>query len=380
MDKKNILQFLRNGINNINLDLIKLLKNRQSLSKEIAKIKIENEYEIKDTNRENKISIMIKDACKKFNISEKYIYKIFNEIIDNSVNTQINLKNEFIIHKKNKEIVSCTYLGPKGSYSQLSLKKFSKNKKKFFLEYPSSSFEEIIINLENKKCDYAILPIENKISGYINKTYNYLKNNGLYIIHEVNINIKHCLLAIENCFINDLKNIYSHEKAIIQCNQFLKNFPYWNIQYSKSTSDAMKNINQKNDKISAVIGNELGGKLYGLKPLVYNISNQKNNQTRFIVVSKKKEVCISQKNAITSILLVFSENKNFFEKTLIIFRKNNLFISRIFTYIDSENKKSFFLDINTHIYNKKIEKSLFIIKKWTHLIKILGCYSSDLEK
>ncbi|MBZ2279986.1 MAG: prephenate dehydratase domain-containing protein, partial [Buchnera aphidicola] len=68
---------------------------------------------------------------------------------------------------------------------------------------------------------YAILPIENNSSGAIEETLNILKNNNLYIVGEINVDINHCLLVVKNTKLNNIKTIYSHHQPFKQCSQFI---------------------------------------------------------------------------------------------------------------------------------------------------------------
>ncbi|NIH16563.1 MAG: chorismate mutase [Buchnera aphidicola (Periphyllus lyropictus)] len=88
MKNKENLFNLRKKINKINTSIIKLLYKRELISKKIINEKININYPIKDSIRENKIFKEIIKKGKKYNLKKKYLIKIFKEIITNSIKIQ----------------------------------------------------------------------------------------------------------------------------------------------------------------------------------------------------------------------------------------------------------------------------------------------------
>lgn len=380
MNKINKLKLLRNKINYIDKKIISLLSQRQSLSIDIVKKKINYGLNIRDKKREMELFKKLKITCKKNNIDNQYINKLFNIIINDSViiqklwNKKINKKNT------NKEISKYAFLGPKGSYSHLALNILLKNKKKFLLENECFTFKSVIDNLNNNYCQFALLPIENNIAGIIPETYKILEKENIFIIQELYIYITHSLLALEGCYFSTIEQIYSHKQPFQQCSKFIKNFLHWKIYYTNSTSEAMKKIFLTNNKKAAVIGNKIGGKLYNLTTIAKNLSNTNNNITRFILLSKKKKIPLQNILSKTTLLIEFKITNICLEKIILIFKKNNINISKIIPLKNTKYyiNKIFFLEINSHIYVKEMQNSLNFTKKIVKKIKILGSY--PLEK
>ena len=76
--------------------------------------------------------------------------------------------------------------------------------------------------LKNNKSDYAVLPIENSDTGTIVDVMDLLEKYGYFIIGEVDIPIRHCLMGVKGSKVSDIKYIYSHEQGIMQSSGFLK--------------------------------------------------------------------------------------------------------------------------------------------------------------
>ncbi|VFP83738.1 prephenate dehydratase domain-containing protein [Buchnera aphidicola] len=374
MDKKQKLTFLRNKIDYIDYKIIKLLSSRESVSINILKNKIHNQFDVRDKNREMEIFYNLHQFSKKNKINPIFIKKIFKIIVENSVIIQKNYKNEIL---KNKKKSLCAYLGPIGSYSSAIFNSISENKKQFLIPDEHYTFDSIIKSLENNNCDIALLPIENRISGIIPEVYDILKKHkNIYIIKEFYAKIQHHLFANKNCFFYKINQVYSHIQPFKQCSLFIKKFPEWNKKYFNSTSAGMKQLALENQQTSAAIGNSIGGSYYNLKKIAINISNINNNITRFILISKKiKKINENISNKITIIIKIINYKINKY-KILKKFKRRKIkiikmiLVNKIFNTIEA----TYFIEIKSYLHSEIFQEILSEIKKYTKYIKILGCY------
>jgi chorismate mutase/prephenate dehydratase len=90
---------IREQINKIDEDIIRLLAERRKLSLEIIKLKNLENKTIRDKEREMELLSHIVKISEKYGLDSNYISKIFREIIDDSV----KLQNNFIFEKEKKE-------------------------------------------------------------------------------------------------------------------------------------------------------------------------------------------------------------------------------------------------------------------------------------
>lgn len=378
MNKKNILELLRNKINYIDQKIITLLSQRQSLSIDIVNKKINHGLKIRDSIRENILFQKLYTLCLKKNIDYPYIMEVFNTIINNSVKIQEEWNQKVEKLQIDKKKICCAVLGPQGSYSNLLFNFLLKEKNFFLEEYECLTFKSIIKNLHNNTCQFALLPIKNSIAGIIPETYEILQKQKLYIIQEIYVNIKHSLLAVKGTYFSKIKKIYSHIQPIQQCSIFIKNFSHWKINYTNSTAKAMHILSLKKDKNLAAIGNEKGGKLYNLKTLAKNLSNKPKNITRFLLLSKKKKKIILKKNQKTTCVIKFINN-NFMIKNIInIFQEKNLNLENITKYPDTQknNQETYYFDVDAVINTSTLKNYLKMFKKEINKIKTLGSYNS----
>ncbi|WP_343183916.1 prephenate dehydratase domain-containing protein [Buchnera aphidicola (Ceratovacuna keduensis)] len=366
----NLLNF-RKKINKIDKKIINLLFERNNISKKIAKIKICIKKNIKDKNREKEILLNIYNKSKKYNISKKYIKKIFRTIIKYSIKIQKKIFGKLITKK-------ISLLGPKGSYSYYALKKYCKKKNIYKKKLKYTNFKNVEKYVKEKKTEIAILPIENSNTGKINEIYDILEKTKLFIVEMIYLKINHCLFSKKNIKIKKIKTIYTHIQPFLQCEKFIKKFyKESNIKFMKSTSFAIKKIINKQDNNVAAIGNKKNINLFKLKILKKNINDEKKNFTKFIILKKKN---VELKNKKNILLIRFSyKNNKFPNKIFYILYKNKIEIKTVICNKSKikNYKNIYFIELINNSY--LIKNINFILKKMLKIsknIKIIGNYKN----
>ncbi|QCI21683.1 chorismate mutase [Buchnera aphidicola (Hyadaphis tataricae)] len=377
MPEQNSLLIFRDKINDIDEKIVKLLSKRKILAFKIAKSKIENNKSVRDTEREKKLLQKLINIGKDNYLTAEYITKIFELIIEDSVSTQMELLQEFYYNKK-LNFAFFSFLGPKGSYSHIAVCEYAKKKFKTYFMKACSTFEETLCSVENNESDYAILPIENTCSGYIDETLQLLIKTNLFIVGEIKISINHCLLAVKKVQLCEIKTIYSHPQPFKQCSNFIKKFSNWKIKYTKSTADAMKKILQYNDITKAALGSEIGKKIYNLHILHTNLANQKNNTTRFIVLHRKPLENAENQLSKTTLILSIKKKSDTLNNILFMLKNKIISIKKINIKYSVISEDIFYLDIQDNLSSILIKNILKTAQKHCNFIKILGSYPSEI--
>lgn len=144
----------------------------------------------------------------------------------------------------------------------------------------------MISNVLNGNIDYGVLPVENSYTGEVSMVLDELYHNNVYVVKMYNLPIIQNLVGLSEARLEDIEQVYSHEQALMQCSNFLKEMNVEMISYS-NTAMASKYIKELNDPTKAAIASGLTAELYGLKILKAEINNNKLNTTRFAVISRE---------------------------------------------------------------------------------------------
>lgn len=203
------------------------------------------------------------------------------------------------------------YLGPKGTFTKLAVDTAFNGENKVAYKTIPQSIDAVI----NEEVDLVVVPIENAIEGTVHLTIDYLVHQKrLPICAELVVPIKQNLLINSN-FVGELKNItgvYSHTQAIAQTQQYIHNeLPNASIEYTDSTGSAAELVSKSSEPIAA-IGNVLAAKEYGLTIAQKDIHDYPNNHTRFIVLTKNKDLIKINQEVVTektTLLITLPEDR-----------------------------------------------------------------------
>ncbi|WP_028950188.1 prephenate dehydratase [Sulfurihydrogenibium subterraneum] len=354
MDYQKELQKIRKEIDNIDQTILQLLNKRALLAKQVGEIKKKNNLPIFVPTREKEIF----ERLEKLNtgpLSNDVIKHIFREIISACRSVEENIK--------------VAYLGPKATFThQASLKYFGSSVE----HIPVSTIKDVFEEIAKKKVNYGVVPVENTIEGVVNYTLDMFLDYDLKIIGEVILEISLHLMSI-NPNINEIQRIYSHKFAIAECRDWLqKNMPNAQIIEVESTAKAAEMA--RDDYESAAIASESAATVYGLHILERKIDKHLYNYTRFLIIGNE----IPQPTGKDKTTFIFSVKNQVgaLYKALEPFYKNQINMTKI----ESRPSKKeawdyiFFTDIEGHIEDEKVSKTLQELKNNVPFFKVLGSY------
>ena len=217
---------LRNRIDLIDDELLKLFIERMEIAEEIGKYKAENGLPIHNKNREKDI---LSRRTENSGDMELYIYQFFNNLFQVSkarqreiTATPTPLRKVIETAMKNggeyfPKSGTVAVQGIEGSNSQSAAEKLFPRGNLTFVK----TFDAVFDAVDSGLCKYGILPIENSTYGSVRTVYELLRKRRFYIVGSTKLHICHELLAKPGTRIEDIKTIYSHEQAIGQCSNFL---------------------------------------------------------------------------------------------------------------------------------------------------------------
>ncbi len=149
-------------------------------------------------------------------------------------------------------------------------------------------------SVERGMADYAVIPIENSSAGTVSPNYDLLIRHDNVIVAEVCLPVNHMLLGLPGASLENIRSVYSHPQALMQCGEYLNARPQWRQFSVENTAVAARKIIEDQDKSQAAVASQAAGKLYGLEALAAGINHNKENTTRFIILTKDR---VYQKDA-----------------------------------------------------------------------------------
>lgn len=285
------LQEIRGQLDTIDAQLVELFEKRMDLCAKVAEYKIKTGKAVYDAKREQeKIKTVTEMAQGEF--MKKAVGELFSQLMTISRRYQYGLLAEHgksldtgfcQVEALKKEGVNIVYQGVEGSYGHgAALQYFGADAKMYHVP----GMEDALVEVEEGRADYAVLPIENSSAGAVSDNYDLLVKHDVYIVGETKLPVSHALLGLPEAELGDIRQVYSHPQALMQSCQYLNAHKEWRQVSVENTAAAAMKVLKDGDKSQAAVASEIAGKLYGLKTLAHPINYNQNNTTRFIILAK----------------------------------------------------------------------------------------------
>ena len=274
---------------------------------------------------------------------------------------------------KNK--IKVAFQGEKGAYSHLACLEVFPNADAI----ACSTFEETF-QLAKDNSEYKIvIPIENSLAGRVADIHYLIPKYKLQIHAEHFQKVTHNLLGIKGSKIKDIKTVRSHSQAIGQCNKMISENKLKPI-ISADTAGSAKFISEKKDKTDSAIASELAAKIYSLEILKSNVEDESGNVTRFFIMGKdSKHPEHKDEKYITSCIFKLKSIPAALYKALGGFATNGVNLCKLesFSVKNTFDQVNFYIDIEGHIEESMVQKSLEELGFHTESLDILGVYEAN---
>ena len=266
------------------------------------------------------------------------------------------------------------FQGTYGAYSHLAALSIDSKAKII----PCKTFDECFLKASNEKNAKIVIPESNRITGNIGIEYLIFKYR-LNIYSEYFQKIEHNLLGQPGAKIEDIKNVFSHGQALSQCSKFIKkNNLNEHVRADTAGSAEMISLNKKKDE--AAIASILSAETYGLEIIKKNIENEPGNLTRFLVMGKDvRQPEFGKKRYITSFLFKLKSKPAALYQSLGGFAINGVNLTKLQSYPEKNSFASFFFlcDLDGHIEDEKVQKSLEELGLHCEDFHVLGVFEAD---
>lgn len=236
------------------------------------------------------------------------------------------------------------------------------------------TFSEMPKLLISGQADALIMAIENSIAASILPNYALIDKYQLNILGEHHLTISQNLMCLKGQKIEDIKEVYSHPMALLQCQKFFEQYPHIKLIEDKDTAEVARRIHNNQLVGIGAIASTLAAEIYELEIIGEGIQTIKNNATRFFVLDRNEEVKFESGNK-ASIRFTASHEAGSLGAILTAFGYNNVSLSKIqsMPIIETPWRYAFFADLIFDKY-EDYENSLNEIAPLVQSIKIIGEY------
>lgn len=347
---------IRQQIDAIDSELLRLLNQRADLVHEVGVVKKAEGAEIYAPEREETVlrALVSKNAALGGRMPEKSIRAVYREIMSASLALEKDL--------------TIAYFGPPSTNThQAARSKFGAS-----VEYtPQVSIADVFDVVARGNADYGVVPIENSTEGAVNHTLDVFMDSELRICAQILMRIENHLVAkIPKA---DIRKLYSHPQVFGQCRTWLRNnLPHVELIEVGSTPRAAELAAQ--EPHAGAITGVMAAEAHGLTVLERSIQDVADNTTRFLVIGPRPSPPTGDDR--TALMFCIQDKPGALFAALEPFDRLKISLSKI----ESRPSKRkaweyfFFADIDGHASEPKVMEALDQLQQHCTFLKILGTY------
>lgn len=354
MSRKEPVDALRKKIDQVDEKILELLNERASLAQKIGHEKRLGKEEVYVPSREKEIFRRLSEL-NRGPLPRQAIHSIYREILSASRSLEASIR--------------IAYFGPEATFTHMAAREKFGSSASFI---PLASIPDVFQEVSQGRADYGVVPIENSTEGVVTHTLDMLVEADVGICAEASLEIHLYLLSRSGRAV-DIQRIVSHPQALAQCRRWLANH-FANIRVDEAASTAQAAQLAATDPNLAAVASSLAKELYGLQVVEANIEDHSNNITRFLVIGDQQPRPSGDDK--TSIVFSVKDEVGILHRMLEPFAKNRINLSKI----ESRPLKHkpweylFFLDLEGHIEEPRIQRAIKKLEKSCLFIKVLGSY------
>lgn len=369
---------LRGQIDDIDRQIVSLYEQRMEICGQVAAYKIETGKKVFDRQREMEKLAKVKSLTHN-DFNSHGVEELFEQIMSMSRKLQYQLlarhgsmgRLPFIeVGELDTQEARVVFQGAEGAYSQAAMTQYFGER---IQSLHVDTFRDAMSAIDEGSADFAVLPIENSTAGIVSEIYDLLVEFENYIVGEQILQINHCLLGVPGAELEDIQTVYSHPQSLMQSSRFLAGHDWRQISMQNNAFAARK-VADEGDRSQAAIASKYAAKVYGLNVLCEGINQEKDNSTRFIIVTNQK---IFRKDAgKVSICFELPHQSGSLYHMLSHFIYNNLNLCRIESrpIEDRSWEYRFFIDFEGNLADSAVKNALRGLRDEARNMKILGNY------
>lgn len=352
--ERNQIEAMRERIDSIDLDILKLLNRRAALVIKIGKTKTRENKELYAPERERRIYSRLIEK-NKGPFPDSALRNVYREIMSASLSLEKQIKVAF--------------LGPVATFThQACIEHFGLSG----VFIPKKEIAEVFEDVSKGRADFGVVPIENTAEGVVTHTLDMFVTSDLKVCAEVMLEVSLSLLN-RTGKLTDVQRVCSHPHALAQCRRWLKaNLPDAVLFDVSSTATAAQRSTE--DSAVAAVASTAAANVYDLRILEQNIEDTANNYTRFLVIGRNQAKRTGKDK--TSLVFAIKDAPGALYKMLEPFASRGINLTKI----ESRPMKTraweyvFFADLDGHIKEKRVGEAIAELERTCSFLKVLGSY------
>lgn len=267
------------------------------------------------------------------------------------------------------------YLGPEGTFTEVALRTLPEAATRELV--PMVSVPAALDAVRGGTAAAALVPIENSVEGGITTTLDQLTSGEpLMIYREVLLSITFALLVRPGTKLSDIKTVTAHPAAQPQVRNWMAaHLPQAVWESAASNADGARLVQE--GRYDAAFAGEFAAATYGLEPLVTEIHDAENAQTRFVLVGRPARPAAPTGADKTSVVIWLGDDHPGALLELLqefAVRGVNLMLIQSRPTGAGIGNYCFAVDAEGHISDRRVGEALMGLKRICPKVRFLGSY------
>ncbi|MEU3835118.1 prephenate dehydratase [Streptomyces microflavus] len=267
------------------------------------------------------------------------------------------------------------YLGPEGTFTEVALRTLPEAATRELV--PMVSVPAALDAVRNGEAAASLVPIENSVEGGITATLDALTGGEpLMIYREVLLSITFALLVRPGTKLSDIKTVTAHPAAQPQVRNWMAaHLPQAAWESAASNADGARLVQE--GRYDAAFAGEFAAATYGLEPLVTEIHDAENAQTRFVLVGRPARPSAPTGADKTSVVIWLGDDHPGALLELLqefAVRGVNLMLIQSRPTGEGIGNYCFAVDAEGHIADRRVGEALMGLKRICPKVRFLGSY------
>lgn len=247
---------------------------------------------------------------------------------------------------------------------------------------PCPDFDAVFNAVASGTCDRAVIPIENSLHGSVHQNYDLLREHRLRIVAEIQVRVRHQLVAVRGARAGEITEVHSHPQALGQCRDFLRqHLPGARPIPAYDTAGAARDVARAGNPAHAAIASRRAAEEYDLDILASDIESNHQNYTRFLALVRPEDAGVGAAGVgpmKTSILYAQKDNvPGGLFKSLAVFALRDIDLYKIESrpLVGSPGSYIFYLDLAGAEWDDHVQHALAHLEEIAAFVTILGTYA-----
>ncbi len=366
----------RSTIDQIDRELVALLGRRLEAVRDIGAYKGQNhDAPLHDPGREHELFEFWTAEGAKAGLSGVFLGRVLREVLAYSRRDQErHLRPEAQARTTG---IRVGYRGAPASTSDLTLDRLMPSRTDASVEKTSYETSASALDaLESGEIDYLLLPIENTLVGSSHEVYLELARRDIYLVDEEVTPVEHCLAALPGATVEQLLSVRSDPVSFQQCARFLRTLVGVKSESFYDPAAAAASVAEAGDPTVGALCSPDAASRNGLHILEHDVSDHRQNNTRFVLLSRSAEHVDARLPAKTSLILSVNHRHGALADCLQAFARHDLNLTKLESRPLPERpwEYLFYVDVEGNVDDDRMKSALDAVREYTGSLRVLGCY------